>query len=265
MVFDFHTHCFPKKIREAAMHSLRKKGGIPSFSDASPEMLIASMKKAGIDFSLVLPIATSPKQQASILAYALELNGKNGLFSLGSVHPAADDAEEFLEKTACAGLRGIKLHPDYQGIEIDDPRILKVIDHAHSLGLFTLLHAGKDVAYPAHVHCPPKKAAALLEKLSGKNVILAHLGGYGEGEAAEVLSSLCGADIYFDTSYVGTARPKESAAIIAAHRPDRLLFGSDSPWADQDQALTFIQNLSLSSERKEAILFGNAATLMGLT
>jgi hypothetical protein len=94
-------------------------------------------------------------------------------------------------------------------------------------------------------------------------IIASHLGGFRQWE--EVLQTLSGTDVYLDTSYVfGRIPPELLGLILEEHPPDRLLFGSDSPWADQSESIREVRKLGLDPEREEALLFSNAAALLGL-
>jgi len=66
MIIDFHTHIFPDKIAEATIEHLQNKANIKPYTDGTLKSLTFSMKNAGIDYSVVLPIATVPKQTESI-------------------------------------------------------------------------------------------------------------------------------------------------------------------------------------------------------
>lgn len=65
-------------------------------TDATLDGLTASARRAGIDFSLVLPIATSPKPSRTINDFAAQADKHPGLRSFGSVHPGNPDWEEEL-------------------------------------------------------------------------------------------------------------------------------------------------------------------------
>lgn len=264
MIIDMHTHCFPDRICGRVIAGLAEKSGIRPHLDGSAAALRRSTAESGIDRAVVAPIATAPRQQESIFRFACELHGQGNLLSLGSVHPDSPDWEEMLSRIRQAGLPGIKLHPDYQGFFIGEERALRVIDRAHALGLFTLIHAGMDAAYPSDVHCPPEEIIRLLPRLEGKNVILAHLAGYGPGEAEKVLAGICGRDVYLDTAITAALYPDAAGAILRAHRADRLLFGSDSPWGGQREAVAAVRAAGLDPVTEELVLGGNAARLLGL-
>ena len=52
--------------------------------------------------------------------------------------------------------------------------------------------------------------------------------------------------------------------MLIAHPAEYLLFGTDSPWTNQQNTLNLLKNLKLGSERENLILRGNAMRLLGL-
>ena len=120
MVIDFHTHAFPEKIAAKTLAVLLKNvqtvEGIDhdAFTDGTMAGIKKSMAESGVDYSLVLPIATTVAQSTSINRFAKENTGKDGIISFGSLHPIQEDWEAVLEEIKDMGLLGIKLHPEYQ-------------------------------------------------------------------------------------------------------------------------------------------------------
>ena len=51
--------------------------------------------------------------------------------------------------------------------------------------------------------------------------------------------------------------------MIRCFGADHVLFGTDSPWADQNTEIRCLLSLPIPSEAKAAVLGGNAAKLMG--
>lgn len=263
MIIDFHTHVFPDAVAPKAIASLVKSGGIPAYSDATARGLRGSMKQAGIDRSLILPIATKPSQTPSINRFAVELNGKDGLYSFGSVHPLYGDWRGELKRIRQAGLKGIKLHPDFQGFFVDDPQMVEVIAQAGREGLCVLLHSGMDFSFLDVHHTTPERVANILPQIGDTTLILAHLGGYNYLDDVE--KYLMDGRVYIDTSYsIGKADDAQVRRILNHYPQDKILFGSDSPWDDQSAAVRAFLNLGFSAKRAERILWKNAAELLGI-
>ena len=52
--------------------------------------------------------------------------------------------------------------------------------------------------------------------------------------------------------------------IVKRHGPDRILFGTDSPWIGQAEMIRCLEKTGLSPEELAAVLGGNAARLLQL-
>lgn len=266
MIIDFHTHTFPDAISERTVAYLAQKGGLPPHRGGTAEELRRSMKAGGIDVSVVLPVATLPKQERSINALSAAENGRGGLYYAGGIHPDCADVGGTLDFIKKSGLFGIKLHPDYQGVHFDDERYLRILDAAFDRGLYVVTHAGVDVGFRDHVHCTTDMILNVLEKLGGKaedRLILAHLGGYEAPD--EVLQRLCGLPVYMDTAAVLELYPDKCLDIIRAHGADRILFATDSPWADQGEYVRIVKSFGLGREEEEMILHKNAERILGIS
>ena len=152
MIIDFHTHIFPDKIAEATIEHLKSKANIEAYTNGTLTNLKSSMKSADIDYSVVLPIATVPKQTQSINNFASQITGKDGIISFGSIHPLYEDWKNELDRIKSLGLLGIKLHPDYQQFFVDDESIFPMLNYAAELGLTIIFHGGVDVGIPGEIH-----------------------------------------------------------------------------------------------------------------
>lgn len=264
MVIDFHTHTFPDKIAEKTIEHLSKKGGIKPYRDGTYSSLKKSMLNAGIDISIALPVATSKSQVETINNLSAELSGKDGIYYFGAIHPDCDNIEAVLDDIKAKGLKGIKLHPDYQGTYFDDPKYIRIMGEAAKRELIILTHAGRDVAYPQDVHCTPDMILNVLNELKGvieDRLVLAHMGGFDLED--EVLKKLIGKPVYMDTAAVLDRYPIKCKEIIEAHGADRILFATDSPWTDQANMLSCLKSFGLSQKDNELILYKNALRLLG--
>ena len=199
MIVDFHTHCFPEKIAARAISTLAAAGAETPYHSGSEQSLLDNIKAMGADLAVVLNIATNPRQQKSVNDYAIFLNSIEGLTAFGSVHPESPDALDELERLKDAGIKGIKLHPDYQHFFVDEKRLFPIYEKAAKLELITVFHAGVDIGIPDPVHCTPQALASILPVFQGAPVVAAHFGGYMM--RAQTMKHLIGKDVYFDTSY----------------------------------------------------------------
>ena len=263
MIIDFHTHAFPDAVAPRAMDKLSfVSGGLIPYTDGTAEGLLSRMREDGVDLSVVLSIATNPHQQRAVNDFAAALNEREGLVAFGSVHPDAPDAMEELERIANMGLRGVKLHPDYQGFSVDEDRMIPLYKKISSLGLITVFHAGVDYGFPPPYGATPEKMARALRRFDSP-VVAAHLGGVNS--YAEVLTHLCGEEVYLDTAFTFSMLPRYYAEkIIEAHGTDRILFGTDCPWQTATMVRRLLDTLPLREGEKEQIYSGNAKRLLGL-
>jgi len=263
MIIDFHTHIFPDKIAARSIENLEKASGIKAATDGTLQGLLDSMEKNNVDISVIMPVVTKPSQFESVNTFAAEINQKykGKLISFGGIHPESDNYMAELDRIKELGLPGIKLHPDYQGVMIDDIRYLDIIRYADKLGLIILVHAGIDIGLPMPVHCPPDKMKKVIEDIKPKKLVLAHMGGWKQWE--EVYDLLAGEDVYFDTSFTfDYIEDKMFLKILKKHGTDKLLFATDSPWSNSKKTADIIKSLSIPNAQKEAILAGNALRIL---
>lgn len=263
MLIDFHTHAFPETIAQRAIASLSHSGGgLEPQSRGTLASLRQEMAADGVDLSVMLSIATNPRQMHKVNDFAIAANQEEGIVAFGSVHPDAPDALEELERIAAAGLKGVKLHPEYQCFYADEERMKPIYRKLSQLGLTVVFHAGEDFGFAPPYHNMPEHLLRGLRWLD-TNVVAAHWGGAGCGR--EVLDKLCGRDLWFDVSFGYGTMPKYLAqAIVDKHTPDRLLFGSDMPWHRPSWEMRLLNSLDISEGDREKIFHGNAEKLLGL-
>jgi predicted TIM-barrel fold metal-dependent hydrolase len=261
-IIDVHTHAFPDFLAPHAISRLEERAAIRARLDGTAAGLLASMDRAGIRRSVVCSIATEPRQFKAIMQWSREIASER-LLPFPSVHPSSGAAAEEVRRVAAAGFRGIKLHPEYQDFHADDPGLAAFYGEIERARLVVLFHAGHDIGFPDSERSAPRRILAVARAYPGLRVVASHLGGFRRWE--EVAGHLLGSELYLDTSYaIGHVPAELFATILNGHRPDRILFGSDSPWVDQAEAVGQIRALRLGPARETAILGGNARALLGL-
>lgn len=262
MIIDFHTHAFEDSLAAKAIPFLEKEGNIQAATDGRIAGLLASMDRAGIDRSVVCPIATRPSHFDGIRRWARDIRASQPRIEmLLSIHPDDPDALAHADETADEGFKGVKFHPYYQKFILDDPRLFPLYERLAERGLFAVFHTGFDMAYPFDRVADPVRARHVIDALPGFKFVATHLGGWRDWE--ESRQHLIGQPIYIETSYCLHEMPAEEArAMILAHPADRILFGTDSPWSDQSEELARWRALGLPEDRLAAALGGNAARLL---
>jgi len=260
-IIDFHTHAFPDAIAERAMTSLEEGGNIKGFTDGTVRDLLRSMDEGGITQSVIASIATRPEQFQPILDWSLAIASAR-IIPFASVHPDAADPAAEVRAIAAAGLRGIKMHPYYQDFDLDEERLFPLYEALVDTGLLLLMHTGFDLAYARTRKADPVRTTRVVERFPELRLVTSHFLAWEDWE--EVERHLLGKPVYTDISYaVQFMEPARARDLILAHPRDYVLFGTDSPWADQGALVRFVRSLDLGEAWERSILSENARRLLG--
>lgn len=271
-ITDFHCHDFPDALAVRAIAGMCKvtDGVLWAVGDGTLTNHLDHLDLAGVDRAVMCPIATKPTQHAAILAAALAMrDGKRGeraarkIVPFASAHPRDPDVHRHLEEIAAAGLKGVKLHPYYQGYPLSDPAARQMLKTIASLGLVVECHAGYDVGYPGRYDfCGPSEIADMLRDVKGLKFVAAHLGGCA-GFPPHATDPLLDLGCFIDTSAIHRDWYKDEEMRILAEWPrDRILFGTDFPWVHYPEAIRWVKSVR-DPDDWEALFDGNARRLLG--
>ena len=104
-------------------------------------------------------------------------------------------------------------------------------------------------------------ALEVLKETECDKLVLAHLGGFKLWN--EVEEYLVGRNVYMDTAFIASYIDEEQfLRIVRNHGADRILFGSDSPWAGQKGCVDWINNQPLTVEEIENIFWKNVNNML---
>ena len=247
---DFHTHVYPEPIARKAADNVRQfyNGlGNPAI-DGSVRTLLDRGTAAGVEKFVILPVAVQPTRTRSINDFILsQVADQPRFFGYGTVHAAMENITGEVRYIMEKGLRGLKMHPDYQLFPIDDPRLFPVYEMAGEK-LPIIFHMGDqryDYSHPARL----RKVLELFPRLQ---VIAAHFGGYTmHEEAAKLLKDK---KCYFDVSS-SLMFMEEGVAerYINNYGAERFVYGSDFPMWDPVQEMERFMRLKLTDDQKEQI------------
>ncbi len=277
-IIDFHTHVFSDAVATERQRYLdadptfRSLYANPAAQIATADTLVEAMDRAGIDRSVVCGFGWSTPDLCNrgndAIIDAIQRYPER-LVGLGTVAPGPepDGVSTELRRIRSAGLLGLgELRPDGQGWLIEHQEAFgRLAAELRSDGIPVLLHASEPVGhtYPGKERATPSTLQPLLERLTGVPTILAHAGGgfpfYAYmPEVADLLS-----DVYVDTAALPFLyQPSVLDALVAAHGPGRLLFGTDFPLMDQGRVIEYVHRSGLGAEEKERLLGGNAQDLL---
>lgn len=235
MTLDIHTHAFHPKIASKVLEQLTGHYGITPVGTGLVEHLLERLDAAGIGRAAVHAAATAPAQVIPANNWSMELaRTQPRLIPFGTIHPGFADFEAEFDRLERAGIRGIKIHADFQGFRLDDPALRPILETMQGR-FIALFHVGDRLPPHQNPSCPAK-LRAIRDDFPQLCIIAAHLGGYLHW--AEALLHLAGTDVYLDTS---SSLPFLDDALLRAildrHPPERVLFGSDYPIFDPAREL----------------------------
>ena len=258
-IIDSHAHIFPDKIAQKASESIGMFYNMPMLYDGTSDMLLSQGQKAGVGYFVVSSVATSPVQVQSINNFIIKETNKNkNYIGLATMHPDFPDISGEVDRIISAGLKGMKIHSDFQMINVDSAdtyRIFEVIEGRLPL----LVHAGDC----RHDYSSPKRIKRVIKDFPKLTIIAAHFGGWSVWD--DGIKHLADTGVYIDTcSSLYEISPEKARELISIYTPERVLFGTDYPMWDATEELERFFALGLDEKTADMILYKNAVKLYGL-
>ena len=259
MIIDAHTH-------------LGNPGGAIV---ATPEDLIKSMDKAGIDKSVILAGNINKLSNKQVLAAANAHPDR--LIPVGSyseedleVRWAVQRVEELLAE---GKIRGLKFYPGYEPYAPSAPWLQPLLELLVKYNRPAIFHSGdlyNKVKGAKLKYALPLHLDDVAVDHPDLKIIVAHLGFPWQREAAEVcyknknVYSDCSGFVYGDFSSSDAEKySKVWNEFVAIAGDDRILFGSDWPISGQESYLQTVTNL-VSDSSRDLVFGGNANALFGV-
>jgi predicted TIM-barrel fold metal-dependent hydrolase len=186
------------------------------------------------------------------------------LIPIGSINPELPGWEEDL--ASCVGehsMPGVRLHPNYHGYSLDDPRFARLLKTATEAGRFVQIASAMEDVRTQHnlVRVPDVDLSPLPKTVAGipgaRVQILNHR---LRSPLLEQLAETPG--VYFDTARVDST---DGVPKLTRHVPaGRVLFGTHAPFLIPNAALIRVhESGSLDEAELKAVLGGNADQLEG--
>lgn len=284
MIIDVHAHAYLRTELDAINKRAELLDGSLSAADPNKwsikhdptiEGLLEAEREAGVDRFVLLPI-TSNLEKVALLnrwVYELSLTYKEIIpFATWLPTGFRRDLRTFgiLER----GIRGVKIHPFLQRIDILSKEAMALFEELEAEGLIVVLDT-MDLKgllrYKPHLRpviepfqnfsVDPTKIAHIAKKFEGLTIIAAHMGCLYGWEKIEPLLEL--PNVYFDTSFVsGILEPEKAVYIMEKKGFDHILFGTDAPWRRPSEVLRWLESLRLTQEHIDLIRGKNLLRLL---
>jgi uncharacterized protein len=279
MIIDIHTHAFPKEVRRSRQRFFQNE---PAFEMlyASPKSklvgaseTIAMMDAQGVDKSVIFGFPwraqdTFKRNNDYIIEAVTRYPDR--LIGFCCLDPMHRDAPVEVERCLSAGLSGVGELAFYgSGIDVSCLECLDpIMALASRFNCPVMLHTNEPVGhqYPGKSPNTLAQIAALVERFSQNQIILAHWGGglfFYALLKKQMQATL--AKVWFDTAaspYLYQPDIYRLALEIAG--TDRILLGSDFPLLNPQRYFQEMDQAGLTALQREAVCGGSAARLLGL-
>ena len=258
-VIDVHAHIYPDKIAAKAVAAVGKFYDYEEMSGGgTPDDLLEIVGPSPITRCIVHSVATTAKSVPSINSFLAEQGRLHPEFiAFGTMHHDFPDKEAEVERALSLGIRGFKLHPDTQEVNMDDPRLMEFYEII--AGRVPVIMHTDDYRYD---YSNPSRLVNILNTFPDLVVNAAHLAGwsiYDVGYDIMHASPLNDERLFVDVSsafaWIGRRHMRE---LIRKWGVDRVLFGSDYPMWDPVYELNELMCCDLTDDELEKILHVNA-------
>ncbi len=279
MIIDFHTHIFPKAIRQNRETYFPLEPAFKLLYDSSTSKLVgakeivAAMDKQGVDRSVVFGFpwkdSATFKMQNDYVIEAVNRYPER-LVGLCCFDPFNKEAVPEARRCLESGLSGIGEIAFYQS-GIDDTvldMLMPFMEICLDKDLMFLMHTNEPVGhlYPGKTPNTLKQIYSLVTRFPENKIVLAHWGGgifFFNLLKKDVKERL--KNVYFDTAaspFLYDPAIYKYAVQIAG--VDKILFGSDFPLLTPERYFKEFEDAGLTRVQIDAISGRNAATLLKL-
>ena len=266
-IVDVHAHIYPEKIAAKAVSAVGQFYGVEQSMAGlgSTADLLTYREKAGITHVVVHSGATTARSVPTINSFIAQQAAEHPEFiGFGTMHHEFEDMEEEVERSLGLGLRGFKLHPDTQQVNMDDPRLMRFYEIiAGRVPL--VVHTG-DYRYD---YSNPKRLVHSLRTFPDLVVDGAHLAGWSVYDVGyDIMHEMSWPNperLFVDasSSFTWTGR-RHMRELIRMWGADRVMFGSDYPMWDPAHELDEMMHCELTDDELELVLYRNAERFSGV-
>ena len=258
-LIDMHAHVYPDMIAARAARNIRDYYHLGDQMDGTISMLLERGSAAGVEHYLILPVAVKPEHVKTINNFTHQQVKGNARFTgFGTIHAGMENMMAEVERLESLHLKGIKIHPDCQHFNIDDPRLFPLYEEIQGK-LPMMIHLGDETYNYSH----PARLRKVLQSFPNLDVCAAHFGGHTMYETAKACLSdtNCILDISSTLMFLDK---KPAEGYVNHYGAERLAFGTDYPVWDPVREVELFLSLDLTEDQKEQIAWKTAARFLNL-
>lgn len=259
-VIDVHAHIYPEKIADRAVNAVGDFYLVNMYGNGTAEHLLASQQHAPLTHFVVHSVATKPSSVASINNFiANECRKHPEFIGFMAMHQDLENPEEEIQRAIDLGLKGMKLHPDTQKVNMDDPRLMNIYEMIEGR-LPLIVHTGDYRTDFSH----PRRLKKILRTFPNLVVDAAHFGGWSVPELG--YDFLHDENVFVDiSSSMAALGKRRTHELVRMWGSERVMFGSDFPMWNPAQEYDAFTSLGFSDDELENMLYRNAERFIGKT
>ncbi len=284
MIHDAHTHAYRENDRTLLQDRSRDLDACLADDDpakwilhheASVDALARAEREAGIDRFVLLPVTGRSDRVPELNRWAAEQARRHpAIIPFGSLIARSPALEADLAQVLDLGLRGVKIHPFLQRLDVLSPEAHRMWSLLEEAGLPVVLDSMSLQGlsrYKPHLEAlagaardfetGPERIAAVARTHDRLILVAAHLGSLFGWDWLEPL--LTCPNVFFDLSFVSGILPEEVVVrVIGKKGAERILFGTDAPWRTPAAERIWFERLPLSEGAREQIAWKNLEALL---
>mgnify|MGYP000322797813 FL=1 len=261
MIIDVHTHI--NNYHEERVVSL----------EDCLDKLSETMKENNVNYSLVLTSYKVNEHRPSTQRVVEAISGRDNLGVVAGISYLNYDHRDLREISLYleAGLiKGLKLYPGYEPFYPQDNRMKVVYDMAVEYDVPVMFHSGDTYSPKGKVkYSHPIHLDDVAVDFPDLKIVICHVGNPWIKDCMEVVYKNKNVFADFSGLVLGNFSDKFERymkneleeMITYAGNPRYLLYGTDWPISNMSSYLNFMKQLDLPEEKKELILWKNAAEL----
>lgn len=261
MIIDCHVHL--NRYGDEHSEDLRERY----------QYLRSEMDLHGIDYALVLSSYLGNHNRPDVHQILEVVDGDPHIGVVAAVsylNYRAADLADLREMLSAGQIRGLKLYPGYEPFYVHDPRMRVVYELAGEFDVPVMIHTGDTYDPKGKVkYSHPIEVDEVAVDFRDVTFVICHLGNPWITDAMEVIyknpnvvGDISGFTLgHFEERFEQFMLQQVKEVVAFAGDPSKLLFGTDWPICDMGSYQRFVQNLDLTPDEAELILWRNTARL----